>query len=118
MSELKDTRVVFNCQGRPVGRIASDGFLEKTGLDPSVHRLRKPEGWATDAAHLDIEGLAGVRLITKAGEVWEAPIALWRRYGIPLERGFGRQIVLPSRYWQVRRPGEVQARQLPLALGV
>jgi hypothetical protein len=105
---------VYSAAGRVVGHLTLDGWLVKVGLDPAKHKLRQPEGWATDAAHLEIPGLRGIRIVTVAGETWEAPIALWRRYGIPLDRGHGLQVVLPARYWQVRRPGERQAVQLEL----
>jgi len=120
-ARFQDSTACVGCQvyaqGRVVGRIAADGWLEKTGLDPARHRLRKPEGWATDIAHLGLP-IRGVRLLTVDGDVLEAPIALWRRYGIRVERGHGVQIVLPTRYWVVRRPGEPAARQLPLFAGV
>jgi len=100
-------------QGRVVGRIAADGWLEKRGVDPARHKLRKPEGWATSAAHLDLP-IQGVRLFTVDGDVLEAPIALWRRYGVRIERGHGAQVVLPIRYWTARRAGAPAARQLCL----
>jgi hypothetical protein len=105
---------VYSAAGRVVGHITGDGWLEKRGLDPKRHMLHTPTGWATDAVHLEIPGLRGIRLVTVTGEVWEAPLALWRRYGIPLDRGHGLQVVLPARWWQVRRPGEPEAVQLAL----
>src|SRR5262245_41985453 len=61
--------VMYNNRGAVVGSITSDPdgavWLEKFGLDPAVHKLRKPEGWATDTAHIDAlleVGGVGVRL--------------------------------------------------------
>ena len=108
-------QAVFNAQGKPIGYIDRDGWLVKTHLDPDKHMLRKPEGWASDAAHVALP-IKGMRLVTVAGVVWEASIEAWRCYGIPLDRGFGRQVVLPVRYWQLRQAGD--GRQLAFALGV
>lgn len=102
-------QIVYNSQGRPIGRILN-GWLVKTGLDPAKHKLRQPEGWATDANHLELP-IEGIRLTTTTGEVWEATIETWRQYGLPIDRGHGRQIVLPSRFWRVERAG---VRQLTL----
>lgn len=106
------TRPVY-AQGRVVGRMV-DGWLVKTGLDPCRHKVRIPVGWATDAEHLEIPGLRGVRLYVKDGSTWTATLAAWRRYGRPLDRGHGRQVVLVDRYWTVTRPGEPVADQLGL----
>ena len=109
-AESQHGQIVYNGQGRPVGVICG-GWLLKTGLDPARHKLRSPAGWATDAGHLEIPGLLGVRLVTISGETWEAPLSLWRRYGIPLDRRFVAQLLLPARFWAVHRPG---VRQLLL----
>lgn len=105
---------VYNSAGRVVGHLTADGWLEKWGLDPDRHMLKRPAGWATDASHLDISGLVGVRIITTTGEVWEAPIEAWRRYGIPINRGHGAQVCLPLAYW---RHSKGEACQLPLLGG-
>ncbi len=82
-----------------------DGWLVKRGLRPEVHMMRAPRGWATDAAHLAIHGLRGVRIVTVDGVEWTASIETWQRYGVPINRGHGPQVVLCERYWTVRRPG-------------
>jgi len=89
-------RVPRNSAGAVVGQI-DKGWLVKR-LNPALHMLRTPRGWATDVAHL--EGIKGIRIITPGG-VWEAEIGLWRRHGIEFNRGHGRQIVLPEKYWVV-----------------
>ena len=106
----KEGQLVRNASGHVVGLVASDGWLEKRGLDPKLHMLRKPPGWATDAAHLELR-ILGIRLVTKDGQVWESAIATWRKHGIRIRRGHGAQVVLPVRFWSVRSPG---IRQLQL----
>lgn len=109
-------QAVFGSNGRVVGYLR-DRWLVKVGLDPAKHKLRQPSGWATDTSHLQIPGLVGIRLLTVNGETWEAPLSAWERYGIGLDRGFGRQVVLPDRFWTVTRPGERVGQQLAFAWG-
>jgi len=103
--------VVYNAQGRPVGRVEG-GWLVKRGLDPERHMLRSPLGWCTDAEHLELP-IRGIRLHTIDGQTWEAELELWRRYGQPLDRRWGAQVLLPAKYWRVERRG---VRQLRLGL--
>jgi len=84
--ELRGSQV-YTSDGRVAGRLV-DGWLEKR-LDPSRHMLRAPRGWATDRAHLELQGLRGVRIIT-SDTIWEASVETWLRYGVEIERGHGR----------------------------
>jgi len=101
-------QVVYNGQGHAVGRI-EDGWLIKRGLDPERHMLHSPSGWATDREHLRLP-IVGIRLYTVTGEVWEARLELWQRYGQPLDRAWGKQVLLPARHWHVQRRGVRQLR--------
>lgn len=110
MASNAKSQPVYSAQGRVVGLI-KNGWLEKR-VEPSRHQLRHPPAWATDEAHLSLPGLKGIRLRTPTGGIWEAEVFTFRRFGVPIERGFGRQIALPLRYWRCRAsPG---VRQLPL----
>lgn len=99
--------------GKVIGHI-DDGWLVKRNLEPSRHKMRAPAGWCTDAAHLRIPGLKGVRLHLADGAVLEATVQQWRRYGIALNRGHGEQVLLTDDYWTTRRPGETRAVQFSL----
>lgn len=112
--------VAKNARGRVVGLFVRDSggswWLEKRALDPAVHMLRHPCGWATDVEH--IEELrrrggptAGVRIFDTNHRIWTATVAQFDMYGVPVERGHGTQVVLPERFWHIDAPG---ARQLPL----
>jgi hypothetical protein len=104
---------VFNAQGRVVGRLSPDGWLEKH-VDPARHKLRIPSGWATDVAHLQLAGLRGVRLFLPDGTVLTSTLEDWRCHAVPVRRGFGEQVCLPDAFWTVRRPSEPQGEQLAL----
>ena len=95
---------VYNAQGRVIGHVTPDGWLEKH-VDPAKHMLRKPAGWATDEGHLSLP-IRGLRLLCPDGTRYEASLELFRRHGISIERGFGRQVVLPLGFWRVERPAQ------------
>lgn len=107
-----ETQAVYSA-GRVVGQLR-DGWLVKTGLDPARHKVRIPPGWATDADHLLIPGLKGVRLVLQDGTRLEAPIGLWQRHGLRINRGFGPQVLLCDEFWAARRPGAPAVEQLAL----
>ncbi len=107
---LLEGQPVYNSRGRVIGRIEG-GWLVKRGLDPKRHQLRKPPAWATDAEHLRLP-IRGVRLVCVDGSVWEAPLSAFERYGLPVNRGFGKQVALPLKWWTVRREGEPHQLEL------
>ncbi len=99
-------RVFYNCRGQAVGRL-ENGWLTKH-VDTNTHQLRFPPAWCIDRHHLErLEalGAAGVRLIDEKGTEWRATTAAFERFGIPLERGHGRQVALPLAKWDVQTPG-------------
>jgi len=69
----------------------------------SVHMLRAPEGWAVDLGDLDAAARAGATLLLiedcESGKQYLASLAVIRRHGIPLDRGFGAQLALPLKRW-------------------
>lgn len=102
--------------GKRVGHVSAGVF--RKDVRGSVHRLRKPPAWALDVQSLaDAEGAGAVRVSLQdvdTGLYHEAEISHIRRHGFVFDRGHGRQIALPLDKWQIRRPGETQARQLSL----
>jgi hypothetical protein len=96
--------------GRVVGRIVREGgvvMLVKHNLDPQVHHLQRPPAWATDTIHLErLEAFGGrfIRLRMITGEVLEAALSDFMRYGLEIDRGHGQQFALADRYWRVLPP--------------
>jgi hypothetical protein len=93
--------------------------------------LRKPRGWAVDTSALDdARALGAVNVAvtdTETETAYITPIDTFFRYGVPLNRGFGPQLVLPLGYWSVdgkpprmgeppqpNQPAPDTPRQLPL----
>ena len=105
-----------NANGVTVGRLADDGYLEKTGLDYRKHHLFSFGGWATESSHLDqlrADGGRGIRLILRDGHVYESELPQWERHSYKPKGLESDQAVLPDRYWRVSVPG---ARQLTMSL--
>ncbi len=104
--------------GKVVGRISGDTFHKV--VRGSVHQLRRPPAWALDVQSLADAERLGARSVqitdAETGIVYTAPIALIRAKGFVFDRGHGRQIALPLAEWQVHRPGEPVAQQLPLGV--
>lgn len=88
-----------------VGRYVADKtgvWLEKR-VAFSVHHYNATPGWACDVGHIQrlisLGGL-GVRLFDREkGGVWESLLAAWDRYQRPLNKGEGRQYLLPDEHW-------------------
>lgn len=101
---MKNPSAIYDSNGKPVGRIV-DGWIEKVNIDPSKHKLRIPEGYATDATHINSltnsNDARGIRLKLIDGTVLEASIADIDKYAVQINRGHGDQIVLPIRWWAV-----------------
>lgn len=116
-SILSDADIAYNQRGQVAGRFVRDRAgswrLVKRGLSPERHMLRRPRGWATDREHLDeLRRRGGLRALVELrdthGRVWTASLAQFDRYGLAIDRGHGRQVVLAERFWRVEAPGAVQ----------
>lgn len=94
-------RPVTNAFGRIVGEI-KNGCLEKC-VSSDRHMLIDPLGWAWDVEILEKARKAGVErtlIIDKgANKTYKALLSDFDRFGIPVDRGYGRQICLPLKYW-------------------
>jgi hypothetical protein len=90
--------------GRNITGALVDGYLRKI-VQGSRHMLRSPRGWAIDAhalATARAAGAVGVRVEdTESGRVYLATWAALDAHGYTFDRGHGRQIALPLRYWQL-----------------
>ena len=106
-----------NGNGKAVGGLAEDRFLEKTGLDYDKHHLHKYHGWATETEHLlqlrELGG-RGIRLVLRDGTVLESTLSAWEQHGFRPKGLESNQTVLPDRYWRVVSTRE--GRQLALAI--
>lgn len=108
--------VYYATNGRPVASLRG-GVLSKR-VRASIHMLRKPQGWAMDSAILEAAKRDGVRQVEvfdlETDTRYTAPISAFERHGLTIDRGHGRQVVLPLAYWQIEPTG---ARQLSFFRG-
>ena len=97
---------VYNSRGSVVGVFELDGddlWLVKRKLEPTVHQLRMPPAWATDAEHLRIlreRGGVGVRIHDTRGAIWEASLAKFTLHGFEGHRLHGTQGGLALGHWK------------------
>jgi hypothetical protein len=97
--------------GRRVGHIILDPdgrvCLLKTGLDPMIHKMHRPPGWALENEHLDMLGRysngesARIRLLLIDGTKLQAYLDQFDKYGVKVNRGYGEQTLLPDRWWSL-----------------
>lgn len=113
-------RPVYRADGHVVGFAQNNIFCKQ--VSAAKHLLHKPLGWACDRDILDQEvahGATAVLIMDKdSGNHYQAPIEAFAEYGIPLNRGFGDQMVLPMPRWTVKcfqKPN--QPHQLGFNLG-
>lgn len=111
-------QVYHAANGKPCGHVIA-GVLYKRQIG-SVHMLRAPRGWALDRDPSERHRL-GVHTVhitdTETGTVYVAPLAEFDMHGVPLDRGFGPQIVLPLGYWHVDGQPPALAKREPPGAG-
>jgi len=94
---------LYNQRHQITGTINDDGILLKVGLDPAKHQMKYPPGWAIDTAHLEMltqrKG-TGVELRTTDGTRLTATLKTFEVYGKEVDRGEGKQTVLPLAHWR------------------
>ena len=95
---------IYDNNGKVVGQ-SVNGWIEKVNIDPAKHKLRTPEGYATDATHINqlsnLRDAKGIRLKLIDGTVLEAKLEDITDYAAHINRGYGDQWVLPMRWWTI-----------------
>jgi hypothetical protein len=78
-------------------------------VDRKRHFLKILQAWGSDKEilrELALKGCRTVRLIEKSGLVYEAPLELIFSRGIEKDLGFGPQVFLPEKEWEVKDPAQ------------
>lgn len=87
-------------QGQRVGRREGSAFVRR--VSPGA-QLRRPPSWALWAGLVDQLARDDFETVVieegEAGPVWVAPLAEFRRHGIPIDRGQGPQLALTLDRW-------------------
>ena len=96
-------QVFHNQRGKVIGKLINK-TLQKI-VKGSKHMLRKPKSWAWDKSVLDEAEKSGGRIVeitdSETNTKFISSFADFRKFGIPINRGFGEQIALPMAYWSV-----------------
>ena len=99
--QSQDSTAGRACPAPRHGRVVRDTWVKRVRM--SAHMLRRPPGWALDVADLDLAEAAGAHFVElreqERGVTYRAPIARIRAKGLPLERGYGKQLALSLGHW-------------------
>ena len=114
----QENNKIFSENGRVIGWIEGKAICKR--VKASRHMLRTPRGWAWDVFVLERanrEGLNMSIIYEKENDlVYQANLEDFWRHGAPINRGFGDQICLPLKYWQVTNDCAPFAQQLTLPI--
>jgi hypothetical protein len=103
----ENKKKIFN-SGKVIGTLENNVFIKK--VRRSSHFLRVLQAWGTDKTTLlDLkrQGCKTVRLIEKeTGRVLEASLERILSEGIERDLGFGPQVFLPEKEWEVKDPAQ------------
>lgn len=111
-------RQIIYLNGRAVGEVRGRTFYKR--VCQANHMLHQFRAWASDIAVLEQVARLGAEYIqledTQTGNIWRAHIVSFWQYGIRFNFGYGEQIALPLKYWQVSGPSQAVYEQLPLGI--
>lgn len=107
-------------RGNAIGEVLA-GVFRKDRVFGSKHMMQKPLGWALDVVSLSQAEGYGADLVQltdiETGLVYRATIHLIKERGVPINRGYGRQICLPLEFWQVNSPVSQLSSQAATTFG-
>ena len=107
---------IYSDTGTVIGWQEGDAICKKAYA--SKHMLQKPLGWAWDVGVLERakqENLNKSIIYEQEKDlVYQAKLNDFYRYGVKINRGYGEQVCLPHKYWQVSKRGESVERQMEL----
>ena len=114
----KQNNKIFSENGRIIGWSEKDAICKR--VNASKHMLRTPRGWAWDVFVLERANCDGFNksIIYEMENdlVYQANLEDFWRHGVPINRGYGEQICLPLKYWQVSDKNAPIAQQLALPI--
>lgn len=112
-SKSSHKKPVYRSDGRVIGNLVGDTLIKS--VFGSRHMLRTPKSWAVDTVSVMQAKEAGAKNIEirdrETGSIYRSSFENFLRYGIHLDRGFGKQIALPLEKWSVIHPGESSPTQ-------
>lgn len=103
----KPIEVKRDSDRRVIAKIIGDTLIKKC---KSIHMLLKPAGWAYDVTVLETAKANNVKYIeienTDTHQVYKTTLETFIARGIPIDRGYSKQIVLPIEYWETDFTGQ------------
>jgi hypothetical protein len=103
---------------RIVGTV--EGSIFRKTISGSKHFFRNPPGIGSDISALQDAAAAGASLLQvldrETENVYSAQIKTVYEKGIERDYGFGRQVILPFRYWNISKAADQPIEQLAFAI--
>lgn len=104
--EMPEAQPVTRADGKIVGNIFDNVLMKRT---KSIHMLNRPQGWAMDDCVIRQAVEAGVNKIVigceDSGMVYETSLKCFLANSHPIDRDYGKQLVLPIQYWKAQSEG-------------
>gem|GEM_PF-1541843 len=101
-----NSKKIFS-SGKNIGILENNIFTKK--VNRSKHFLRVLQAWGSDLSvlqELKRQGCKLVRLIESSGLIYEAPLQLIFERGIVKDLGYGPQLFLPEKEWEIKDPAQ------------
>lgn len=102
--------------GNVVGQFDPETYTFYKVVKGSGHRLRSPEGWSIDSGIVaNLEGWNCETVVIKdkeTDEIFTVAFDTFKQYGIEIERGYGKQVVLPIKFWKVENGNREAVRRV------
>jgi hypothetical protein len=95
---------IFNQDGVIVGHVKGKSFIKHAR--GSIHMLRYPRGWANDKTIInDLQSLEVQKIKIhddESGIIYYTSLSNFTERSFEFNRGHGKQMCLPLKYWQVK----------------
>ena len=95
---------------RIIGDLTGKIYTKK--VQGSKHQLRVPPAWGIDESAVTTIARAGATTIqihdTEKGIYYSCELATFQTHCLKIDRGFGKQLALPMKWWRVAMTPSIQ----------
>lgn len=99
---MKELILKEKATGKTFGIVVGETFYKR--VDSHIHRFRKLNAYGIQQNILDFLQDKGVQAVqveeTDTGDIYRATLADYIRRGVPIDEGYGQQVMLPLKYFE------------------
>ena len=115
LANPKEKKIIVRVDRKTTGEVYK-GYFTKVIRRPNEHRLNSPPGWAHDKETFDRlvrPNAHTFRVVDMAGHlIYETSIKHFDEKAFVIDRGYGKQYLLPLNDWTVRSPVQERLPEL------